>query len=196
MGGREIKDNYQWLAVARGWFGWHWLAVDGRGCWRTVLESGRGVALKGAGEWEKERRDGELVDKTKTTNLDKDHLIWIVTVPNEFLWGTKSLSDDLLPIHLRCYAMQSSKEMIDWYLGDCRQRIGKVSKLIGTIFLTKMLMSWCTSTVHASSAISCCLFLIVASLTWRWWVNFTTQCFRGSITQHSICWILWFPSCL
>ncbi len=35
--------------------------------------------------WSWRARDGELVDKTKTTELDKDHLIWIVTVPNEIL---------------------------------------------------------------------------------------------------------------
>ncbi len=40
---------------------------------------------------EEERIDGELVDKTKTTELDKDHLIWIVTVPNENFYEGLSL---------------------------------------------------------------------------------------------------------
>ncbi len=36
--------------------------------WRMGLESGGRVALKGAEKRDEERRDGELVDKTKLLN--------------------------------------------------------------------------------------------------------------------------------
>ncbi len=57
-GPRLLKDGVVGVS-------WCWV---GHRCWRTELESSRWVALK-----------------NKTTKLDKDHLIWIISVPNKIL---------------------------------------------------------------------------------------------------------------
>ncbi len=67
--------------------------------------------------------------KTKTTKLDKTNRSESNPSQSIICEGPDFSADDLLPIHLRGYAMQSFKDLTDWYVGDCRGRIGDVSKV-------------------------------------------------------------------
>ncbi len=48
--------------------------------------------------------------------------------------------DDLLPLHLRRYTMQSFEDPAGWNMGIVDGRIGKVSVSAGGIFHTEILM--------------------------------------------------------
>ncbi len=59
---------------------------------------------------------------------------------SNFYEGPDVYADDPLPIHLRCYAMQSSKDPAGWNVGIVDDGIGKASVSARGIFHTEILM--------------------------------------------------------